>query len=103
MAITAATRAHAHLAADAFARSYPLGVRTALARAAALFVVAPWSGFVLVTAWPGVQQSVLQLESFPETFDPGYFIVKIALLLLVALTLLQASLDAFRPMSTDAA
>jgi hypothetical protein len=43
-----------------------------------------------------VVQSVRQLESFPETYDPGYFIVKIALLLLALLILLQVILDAIR-------
>jgi TRAP-type C4-dicarboxylate transport system permease small subunit len=97
IAISAATRAHAHLAADPLARRYPPAVRVAIARLAAVLVVAPWSCFVLVAAWPSVRQSVVQLEAFPETFNPGYFVLRIALLLLVALTLVQAMLDAIRP------
>jgi len=96
IAITAATRAHAHLAADAMVRRYPAAVRATLARLAALLVVVPWSAFVLVAAWPSVRQSVAQLEAFPETYNPGYFVLRLALLLLVALTLLQALLDAAR-------
>ena len=37
-----------------------------------------------------------QLESFPETFNPGYFVVKAALLVLVLLTLLQGEVEAVR-------
>ena len=103
IAITAATRAHAHLAADAAARRYPPALRATLARLAALLVVVPWSTFVLVAAWPSVRQSVAQLESFPETFNPGYFVLRIALLLLVALTLVQATLDAVRPRAAGSA
>jgi len=97
VAITAATRRHAHLAADAFARRYSPAARHALDRLAALFVLIPWSGFVIFTAWASVAQSVRQLEGFPETFNPGYFIVKAALLLLVLLTLAQGMIDVFRP------
>jgi hypothetical protein len=43
-----------------------------------------------------VAQSVRQLESFPDTFNPGYFVVKLAMLLLVVLVLLQAFVDLFR-------
>ena len=47
-------------------------------------------------AWPSVAQSVRQLEGFPETFNPGYFILKLALLMLALLTLLQGVIEAFR-------
>ena len=97
VAITAATRRRAHLAADAFARRYRSAIAPALARLAALVVVIPWSAFVLYAAWPGVAQSVRQLEGFPETYNPGYFIVKAALLVLAMATLLQAVVGAFRP------
>jgi hypothetical protein len=52
--------------------------------------------FVICAAWPSVAQSVGQLEGFPETYNPGYFILKLALLLLALLTLLQGVVDAFR-------
>jgi TRAP-type mannitol/chloroaromatic compound transport system permease small subunit len=96
IAITAATRHHSHLAADAFARRYSGTVRFRLARLGALLVLIPWSLFVLYAAWPGVAQSVRQLEGFPETFNPGYFVIRIALLLLVLLTLLQGVVEACR-------
>ena len=61
-----------------------------------LFILVPWSLFILYAAWPMTMQSVRQLESFPETFNPGYFMLKIALLLATVLVLVQALLDAFR-------
>jgi TRAP-type mannitol/chloroaromatic compound transport system permease small subunit len=96
VAITAATRDHSHLAADGFARRYPAAIRNRLARLGALLVLVPWSIFVVYAAWPSVAQSVLQLEGFPETFNPGYFVIKVALLLLALLTLVQGVVDAFR-------
>jgi TRAP-type mannitol/chloroaromatic compound transport system permease small subunit len=96
VAITAATRHHAHLAADALARRYSGAVRDLLAKLAALLVLIPWSMFVIYAAWPSVAQSVRQLEGFPETYNPGYFIIKLALLLLALMTLLQGVIDVVR-------
>ena len=93
IAITCATRRQTHLAADALVQGRPARFRQTLTRVAALAVLAPWSLFVISVTWPMVAQSVRQLESFPDTFNPGYFVVKIALLLLVVLVLLQAILD----------
>ena len=101
VAITAATRRHAHLAADAFALRYDPAVRLMLAKLGALFVLIPWSMFVVYAAWPSVTQAVSQFEGFPETYNPGYFIIKIALLLLVLLTLLQGVVDIFRARDED--
>lgn len=96
VAVTYATRRHAHLATDTLARRYPARVRVLLARIAAAAVLVPWSLFLLVSAWPTVARSVAQLESFPETYDPGYFIVKAAVALLAALVLIQALLVVVR-------
>jgi hypothetical protein len=49
------------------------------------------------TVGPTVQRSVLSLEKFPDTFNFGYFIVKIAALLLAVLALVQALIDVARP------
>ena len=94
IAITYATRRHAHLATDVLAQFYAEGTRRMLARVGALIVLVPWSLFILYAAWPMTAQSVRQLEAFPETFNPGYFVLKIALLLAAFLVLLQAVLDA---------
>lgn len=93
--VTAATRHHAHLAADAVARGYSNRLRRTLATVAALTVVAPWTLFVIYAAWPSIAQSALQLERFPDTYNPGYFLLRIAVLLLALMALLQAIVDVF--------
>jgi hypothetical protein len=39
----------------------------------------------------------MQLEGFPDTNNPGYFLIKVALWLMAALVLAQAALDLARP------
>jgi TRAP-type mannitol/chloroaromatic compound transport system permease small subunit len=90
VAITAATRAHVHLAAGDVRQ----GGR--VERAAALAVLVPWSTFVLYASWGSVLQSVRQLESFPETYNPGYFLIRAALVVLTVLILAQAIVMALR-------
>lgn len=101
MSVTAATRAGAHLAADSFARSYNAAIRRRLAQAGALLFLLPWSLFVLVAGWPMVAASVRQLELFPDTFNPGYFLVKVAAWLLALLVMLQAWRDLLAPPPVD--
>lgn len=96
VAITYATRVRSHLAADALARSYPPGRRAQLYRLASLFVLVPWSVFMLYAVAPIVWQSVAQMERFPETYNPGYFVVKAAVGMLTLLVLLQAIVEVFR-------
>jgi TRAP-type mannitol/chloroaromatic compound transport system permease small subunit len=96
VAITCATRRNTHLATDLVAQRYSRRTRQTLARVGALFVLVPWALFILYAAWPMTAQSVRQLEAFPETFNPGYFLLKIALLLAAVLVLIQALLDALR-------
>jgi TRAP-type mannitol/chloroaromatic compound transport system permease small subunit len=97
--ITAATRAKAHLAADTLSRNYSDATRRWLAHAGALCGLIPWSIIVLVTSWKIVRDSTLLLERFPDTGNPGYFIVKLALLLLASLILIEGVLGLFRPLS----
>ena len=91
--ITAATRAKTHLAADTIARNYSDATRQWLARAGALLGLMPWSVIVLVTGWPIVRDSIVLFERFPDTGNPGYFIVKLALLLMALLVLMQGLLE----------
>jgi hypothetical protein len=44
---------------------------------------------------------VRELEAFPETGDPGYFIIKCALWLMAITMIAQALVDIFRPIPTD--
>jgi TRAP-type mannitol/chloroaromatic compound transport system permease small subunit len=97
LALTEATRGRSHLAADSFAQRYAAATRRRIARAAALLCLVPWSLFILVMSWPSVAQSVAQLERFPETYNPFYFIIRASTWLLALLVLLQALLEAVRP------
>jgi TRAP-type mannitol/chloroaromatic compound transport system permease small subunit len=93
LAVTFATRERAHLAVDAIAHDYPVKVRDVIARWGALLCVAPWSVFMIWTLWPTALRSALGLEKFPDTLNFGYFLIKLAALLLALLALLQALLD----------
>jgi TRAP-type mannitol/chloroaromatic compound transport system permease small subunit len=93
LAVTFATRERAHLAVDAIAHDYPTKVRGVIGRWGALLCVAPWSVFMIWTLWPTALRSALGLEKFPDTLNFGYFLIKLAALLLALLALVQALLD----------
>ena len=95
--ITAATRQNAHLAIDIVERRYSEAVRRRIALAATLLSVVPWTSFVIYAAWPGVVQSVRELERFPDTYNPGYFVLRLAVGVLALLALAQAVLALFIP------
>lgn len=97
MAFTAATRAHTHLAADAVARHYGERTRAVIARLGALLGLLPWALFVMIAGTKLVVPSLTALEKFPDTNNPGYFLIKLALWLLAGLVLMQAIIDALRP------
>ncbi len=94
--ITAATRAKTHLAADTISRNYSDTARQWLARAGALCGLIPWSIIVLVTGWAIVRNSTLLVERFPDTGNPGYFIIKLALLLMALLVLIEGVIEPFK-------
>ena len=71
-------------------------LRSAIGRWGGFACVAPWTIFMIWTVWPTVQRSVLVLEKFSETNNPGYFIIKLATLLLAVLALCQALIDVLR-------
>jgi TRAP-type C4-dicarboxylate transport system permease small subunit len=93
LAVTFATRERAHLAVDAIAHDYPLGVRRFIRRWGTLACVAPWSIFMIWATWPLAQRSTLLLEKFPDTLNFGYFLIKVAAVLLALLALVQVLLD----------
>ena len=96
-AMTFATRERTHLAVDAIAHGYSARLRDLIARWGGFLCVAPWAVFMIWTIWPTELRSVLALEKFPETFNPGYFLIKAAAVLLAVLALAQAILDLVRP------
>jgi TRAP-type C4-dicarboxylate transport system permease small subunit len=89
VAVTAATREGLHLSAghapDEHAR--PAGRWRAWAL---LICTGPWVLFLLWASAPAVWQSVRQFERFGETFNAGYYLVKLALWLLAVLILIEA-------------
>jgi hypothetical protein len=93
-AVTRATRSGTHL-----------GIRrigTARGRMIVAFCVLPWSAFVLIEAAAPVWRSIRQLEAFPETYNPGYFLVRLAAWLLALLLAAQSLLDLFPRRGPDA-
>lgn len=88
VAISAASLARTHLAAGAAGGGRPPRWHAW----ALLACVGPWGLFMLWAAWNPLRDAVLGLERFPETFTPGYFVLKLALGLLLLLVLLQAVL-----------
>ena len=89
VAITATSRSKTHLALakyDSSATKYVASWRTW----ALLACVAPWATFLLWTATPQMQESVKALEIFSEGLTPGYFVLRIALVLLALLVLVDA-------------
>lgn len=62
---------------------------------ALLLCVGPWALFLIWTAVPQMLVSVAQLEAFSEGNTPGYFILRIALVLLGGLVLFEAVHRAF--------
>lgn len=101
VAVTCATQRESHLATDILAHRYPPWVRTALARAVPALTLLPWTLFVLVTSAPMVWRSIVNREAFPETFVPGYFIVKAAIWVLAAMLLLQSLAATLRRSEPD--
>ena len=101
MAVTAATRAHTHLATDVVARTYSDRTRAIIARIGVLVGVLPWALFVLIAGRSIVLGSVFGLEAFPDTTNPGYFLIKLAIWVLAGLMLAQGLVDLFKPATED--
>ncbi|MEO7338248.1 MAG: TRAP transporter small permease subunit [Caldimonas sp.] len=96
IALTEATRRRSHLAARPVSERWAARWRRPLEGAALLLAVLPWSLYVLQASSALVWQSLRQLEGFPETTNPGYFIVKLSLWVLAGAMTAQALLDLAR-------
>lgn len=90
IALTAATRAGTHLRADIFAQRFSPSARRRIAAAGAGLFALPWSLFVIVVYGRDAWRSLLLLERFPDTNNPGYFVIKLAVVLMAALLAAQA-------------
>ncbi|HMC14879.1 MAG TPA: TRAP transporter small permease subunit [Albitalea sp.] len=101
VALRHATRWRTHIAADTLAARYPLHVRRAIERFGHALAVLPFALFVLASAAPVAWNALRTLEAFPDTLNPGYFIVKLSAWLLALLMALQALAELFTPASGD--
>jgi TRAP-type mannitol/chloroaromatic compound transport system permease small subunit len=97
ISFTAATRAGTHLVADALAQRLSEHRRVQLKRLGAALGLAPWALFILISSRNIVMSSVTGLEAFPDTYNPGYFIIRAALWVLALLMLAEALVEIFRP------
>lgn len=93
VALRHAGRRGAHLVARPDRAADTAGRHARLRRIGAALCVLPWSLFLVATAAAPVMHSVAALELFPDTFNPGYFMIKVALALLAALLAVQSALD----------
>jgi TRAP-type C4-dicarboxylate transport system permease small subunit len=102
-AITEATRRGTHLQPHPVAARWAQRRQRPLRAAALLLGLLPWSLFVLVSSATPVWQSLLEREAFPDSFNPGYFLIKLALWLLAGCVALQALIDLRRLLRGPAA
>jgi hypothetical protein len=85
VAVTAASRAGTHLSAGHAAATAPRWRAWATA-----VCVLPWAAFMLWVSAPVILQSMRMAERFPETDNPGFFIIKASLGLMLALVIAHA-------------
>jgi TRAP-type C4-dicarboxylate transport system permease small subunit len=98
VAVTAASLAHTHLAA---ARHDPGREPRRWRRIALAACVGPWALFMLWSSFPLIRDSVTGLEKFSETLAPGFFVIKLALGLLLLLALAEALVSALDKTGKD--
>jgi TRAP-type mannitol/chloroaromatic compound transport system permease small subunit len=82
VAVSSASRAGAHLAAHPLLPRWRARHVVLLSRVVLLLGVLPWSLFALWSSAGQVVRSLRQLEAFPDSYNPGYFVVKLAVWLL---------------------
>ncbi len=102
LALRHATRWHAHLAADTLARRYPPRVRQVIERFGHALAVLPFALFVLASGAGVAWNALATLEAFPDTLNPGYFIVKASAWVLALTMALQALADLVAPLAPEA-
>ena len=97
VSVTAATRAGTHLAADTLAQHYGVRMRNRLMQIGVLLGLLPWALFILFASRSPVMSSLQSLEAFPDSYNPGYFLIKLALWILALLVIAQSLIDLLRP------
>ena len=97
VAVLAATRANTHLRVDMLARNHTPRVKAAMTRAGAGLILLPFALVVISASWPGAATSFSVFERFPDTLNPGYFIIKLSAPLMGLLLALQALVELTAP------
>lgn len=97
VAVRAATRSRVHMAAGLFAGTSASLWRRRLARFGEALCVLPWALWVLFSGATTTWRSLSTLESFPDTGNPLYFVIRCAAWLLALLMALQALLALSTP------
>jgi TRAP-type mannitol/chloroaromatic compound transport system permease small subunit len=85
-----AMRHDAHVRVDIFHQHFGARLRAGIELAGTMLFTLPWLALIGWYALPIVLNSLHQAEKFAETYTPGYFILKLAVLYLVVLVGLQA-------------
>ncbi len=85
-----AMRHDAHVRVDIFSRRLSPKTRAGIELAGTILLLLPWLVLLGWYSFPIVLNSVKELEKFPETYTPGYFILKLQLAIFVFLVALQA-------------
>ncbi len=95
-----AMRWDAHVRADVFHQRMTRRRRAFVDLFGTLFFILPWLAVVGWFSIPIVVNSLRQLEAFPDTWTPGYFLIKTLLFVFILLVGLQALATIARAMLT---
>ncbi len=97
VAVSAATRTATHLSAQAYGHIHS-SVYTSWRTIIGVVTLFLWGGYVFFALTPTAWRSLIGIERFAETLNPGYFLIKLAAVLLTVLVMLDAALDMLRLM-----
>ena len=95
VAVTAASHANAHLQTGQLDASAS-GTEPRWRRYALLLCIAPWALLILRTSSGQLWESIMHLERFSDTGNPGFFVIKFAGWLMALLALGYCTFSAAR-------
>jgi TRAP-type mannitol/chloroaromatic compound transport system permease small subunit len=98
--ISYALRWDRHVRMDVFYRHFSARTKAWVNLGGALLLILPWCAAMIGFGWSIMWRSVAVLERFPDTFSPGYFVFKLALIIAICLVSLQAIALAVRSLAT---
>jgi len=91
LGIAYAMRWDGHVRLDVFYQRLSLRGKALVDLAGSALFVVPWASIVLWYSIPTTVRSIAALEQFPETWSPGYGMLKVLLLAFTSLLLLQTA------------